>query len=455
MKKIWPEKNADAGIQFHPALGYDNLRRDSPIFDLSRFRSHMFGDERNVILTLSKYLNIVEAEVTPLPIGGQSQRFLALEAFLQQRVKACACFSCFHRPEDYDEDSPVGLKPHTPGSLTNLASLAASITGKGTQSYNLDSECALMRLWAQIAVFTAEILALSLYNCTEALRVFWPGEGAALARAQGKFARSVYQCTFVSCRPEFCLISDVLQFATSLIGHELTSDLKSGTWIASASRGQVIYPLLFEFPALMARPLLLGGGPGQLFFQGSKFDRVVSQTRASTGAPNVPRDVITVVDRLLSLYPNGKGKLEWHVNLAARDPELFFGTSRCQGTYNPHDVLLTIIRSLFVRCEHPEDTVMPSPAADCVFTTSLFFGNWEHTRRYDSEVGMYKYIHMRTLQDESGDRPFKIQVIPTTGNDGLRLFAMLSPIPGIIRDRACIQCCIDVCRKSGLEYIVL
>lgn len=453
MKTLWPEKNSEAGISFHPALGHDNFRWNCPAIDFSRFRSHIFGDERNVISILTKYLNFEDTDAIRLPRGGQLQQFPALEEFLQELIKGCGCSECSHVPTDYEEDGSLGLKIHTPGSFTDLASLAASITGKAAQVYKIDSHCALRRFWAQISIFTAEILALSLYNYNDPVRVSWPGEAKALARAQGTLTSSIYRCTFWPSRMHFCRTTDVLQLATSLLGHEVSEDLNSGTWIASASKGQVIYPLVFDLATPTPRPLLLGGGSGQIFFQNSKINKIVSRSRPSVGAPLVPRDTPLVVDRVLDLCPNNT--LEWKVNLTAKDPELYFGRSHCQNTYNPYEVLLTMARSLFVHCEHSENTILPAPADDCVFTNAHFFDKAEDRRSFDTAEAMNNYVSYRNAQNDSGAKPFKIQVMPTDRNDGLRLFAMLSPFPGIVRDRACLQCCIDVCRKSGLEYIVL
>lgn len=453
LERLWPEQCSGAGVPFHPALGYGINERTAPKIDFSRFRSHMFGDERTLISILRQYLNLADTDALKLPKGGLPQQFPALEEFLQELKQSCGCSECSHVPLDYEEDGPLGLKIHHPGSCTDLASLAASITGKVAQVYKIDSDCASRRFWAQISISTAEILALSLYDYNDPIRVSWPGEAKALARAQGTLTSSVYQCTFWPRTVHFCRTTDVLQFATSLLGHDVSGDIISGTWIASAAKGQVIYPLIFDLATANSRPLLLGGGSGQMFFQNSKIDKIVSQSRPSVGAPLFPRGIPPVVDRVFDLCPDDT--LEWKVNLTAKDPELFFGRSHCQNTYNPYEVLLTMARSLFVHCEHSENTILPAPVDDCVFTNALFFDKAEDRRSFDTAEAMNNYVSYRNAQSDSGAKPFKIQVMPTDRNDGLRLFAMLSPFPGVVKDRACLQCCIDVCRKSGLEYIVL
>lgn len=449
---LWPMITSERGPPFHPALGHENHRGADSVTKLVRHRTQIFGTEQQVNMVLGEYVDVADIEITPSSGERQSGCFPTLESYLQEVVTECGCSVCSHIPSDYVQDNVLGLRSHKPGSLTTLSSLAASICGKAAQAFDLDSHCAAIRFWSQVSTITAEILALSLYDCTDPVHLFWCGGTAASSRIKGKLLDSVHECIFFqSSTARFCRIHDILRVSTILIGHDISDELTSGTWIASAARGQVIAPAMFHTCSLSTNPLVLGGGPGQLFFQDTKPDKIISSSPHPASYELSVEACTTAVDRVLNLFP--EDHLEWQISPTQKDPELFLGTSRVRKIYNPHDVLGTATMSLYVSCSHPDDSVLPTPTQDCIYLMAPFFADKGPVSDYYSQQSMEKHVHMRKVQQAK--TPFKIQILPTAGNEELRLFAMCSPFPGVVRNKACLQCCINVCRKSGLEYIVL
>lgn len=455
LKRLWPMKIADSGMAFHPALGYTSYRGCPPRATFKQFRSHMFGNPDRLESAMVTYFSAMGNQMAQISDNRELRPLPALEVYLQGLISSCGCSTCSHDSDDYEEDGPLGLKIHHPGSPTNIGLLAASICGKATQNSDLKSECAVMRFWALLSIFTAEILAISLYDFTDHVQIFWPGEEFALARTAGTFTRAVYSSLFWNnTEHHFCRVQNVLQLATALLGHKVEKELESSTWVASAFRGQVIFPLLVGLGGLTSSPLLLGGGPGRLSFQGSYFEKMLSRTPKLTETPNAPNEPASAfaIDRTHMRFSDED--LSWQIGLTAESPELFFGTPRAGPTiYNPHDVLSTVARSLFVRCAHKKDNPNEALPEDCEMTNLPFYENTGVQRYFNFESDMANYIGSRSTLCKTG--PFKIQVLPTAGKKGLRLFAMVSSLPGVVNDGACLECCIEVCRKSGLEYIVL
>ena len=58
------------------------------------------------------------------------------------------------------------------------------------------------------------------------------------------------------------------------------------------------------------------------------------------------------------------------------------------------------------------------------------------------------------LNTEDG-KPEKIAVIAVAENDDLRFMALAGGCATVIRGNACLQCCLNVCRRMGLYCVIV
>jgi hypothetical protein len=313
----------------------------------------------------------------------------------------------------------------------------------------LSSPCPVDGFRHKVAMITAEILAISLFDCTEPVRVFWPGRAVAKKRVRGGFLAAVESVILPRNDDNatgFCRVHEIFSLALSLIGHNASADIETGTWIASVGRGQVIYPRIFDVGVLDKSGVLsLGGGLGRLTFQNDEYGKVVSEKVPPTLLPsrNYDRD-IQEVRNPLHLFQDEK--LEWQVTRSDGHLTLVFGPTSYPKIYNPFDILTTIARSIFVTCDHPTSSSLDRPDRSSIFASHLTLLD------FDTEAYTTVAATRRKVLEHVND---KIEIIPVSGDEPLRLFAMTSSFPGVVRYGACLRCCVQVCSAASLPYIVL
>jgi len=223
--------------------------------------------------------------------------------------------------------------------LTNVQGYTESLQTKCRCPYcssdpSSQEDCAIDWFEYFIAAITAKIIAISLFDLTEPVRLFFSGSRlpwdtpspARLIAKVGKllfpdsrFHKSLFGGMLNNINKntmEQCIsLSELFDLALAMIGHDIQSrHLYDGRWIASAQRGQVVYPHLFDSRYLNPRSiLLLDGGPGILHHAGERYALVMSrdQTVVRPGPPQAE-----VHDRpvksLLNLLP--AGTLGWLVS---------------------------------------------------------------------------------------------------------------------------------------------
>lgn len=312
------------------------------------------------------------------------------------------------------------------------------------------SNCLVQCFRDTVSILTAEVLALSLFDCTAPIQVFWPGSVTASMRVlRNPLIRCIDHLLWsnsIDVPTPFCSPSSIIRLATQLIGHDAAHEIQSGTWIASYGRGQVVYPRLFDLGQLWNEGALsLGGGPGCIHFRGTRYDKVVSETPARTLGVQRERTKDESVAKPQNLFP--ADCLEWKVELAADHLKLTFGPTSTLQIENPFKILTTMARSLFVSCGHDNATPLCVPDKHASFGLTYACDEILEPEAFDTVQSAYATA--RRHQDTN------LTLIPVAGNDGLRLFSMTSSMPGVIRYDACLECCINVARKSGLLYVVL
>jgi hypothetical protein len=386
------------------------------------------------------YVNDVYREFTGTEVHSEgvnfhSQEFIADLAMVASYEKIlateCACESCYTRN---------GTSTENALTMKELVELTK----------NASPGCLTKRFRDTVSILTAEILALSLFDLIEPVRVFWPGSAIASTRVSSQpFKACVDEVLWgdsIDTPMAFCSPGAIIRFATQLIGHDADNDIQDGTWVASYGRGQVVYPIIFDLETLWNEGALsFGGGPGCLYYNGSRYEKVVSHTPARALGTQRKCAEDENVQAPQNLFPFDK--LEWQIEVAEKHLKLGFGPSSTAKIENPFRILTTMARSLFVSCGHRMSTPLHTPDRHASFSLTYVRDEILDPRAFDTVQSAEATA--RKHQDTN------LTVIPVAGNEGLRLFSMTSSMPGVVRYNACLECCIKVARKSGLLYVVI
>jgi hypothetical protein len=297
--------------------------------------------------------------------------------------------------------------------------------------------CRIKKFKSAVVCVTRDIFALSLFDSVEPVLVSLHLQSNPTCLDD--FTIAISDIIF-GAGIGFCKISAIFDTVLFLCGHKTSEEINwaaatrgEGCWIASAYRGQVIYPLYLDSGTLHGQALLkLGGGPGDIQYEGARYNLVIWR-RIGLHANLHLWDSVSV-DGPKNLLP--AEKLEWQVHMGEGCLELGFGITSTAKSFNPMTVLLNASHSLFVsHCPHPKD--VPLDVADI---NSFFI-----TPHFDLVSGTIPEAHYP---------PDKTAVVAVAGNEGLRFFALAGETPAVIRQSACLQCCIDICRRSGYTHVV-
>lgn len=401
---------------YHPARSDPNL---------AEFRSSMFPDAQKILQAFQDYTG-----TSTRMASREGSVFLApaVRAHEEQLARLCSCKS---RSNITGEDADSTL----PGDA-----------GKGWDArYTPHRTCPVNAFRKSVALVSAEILSLSLFDCSEPVRLFWPGQIATSLKSFWHFPSAALRIieSIEESTPGFCRVQDIIHEALMLVGHD-PSNLAVGCWIASAERGQTFYPALLDTGVLDKSGVLsLAGGPGRIISGRDAFDTVARQYREMDTPPLVSGTMPPLVEPLCLFQDQ---KLDWEVTPRGRTLLPSFGPTGYHKFFDPFRVLETVARSLFVCCDHPPSRPLERPCEDARFSRGLRFSRGGPA--YFSAVEKTGEGSMERVDD-------KIEVIAVSENEPLRLFTMSSDCPGVVRFGACLECCLDVCAAASLPYIVL
>lgn len=130
-------------------------------------------------------------------------------------------------------------------------------------------------------------------------------------------------------------------------------------------------------------------------------------------------------------------KLEWQVNSCDGYLELGFGITSTTKTFNPMKVLWAASQSLFIStCPHPKDALLADADDHSIFLTP-------HYDRMSS-----------VIRQRPDNLSSKTVIIAVSGDENLRFFALAAGTPAIVRQSACLECCIHICRSTGYTHVV-
>jgi hypothetical protein len=97
-----------------------------------------------------------------------------------------------------------------------------------------------------LSSIVADVLALSLLDCTEPVLVYIKGRFGSQKRCA--FNKTVYD-VLAEGKSTLCGVERVVDWALDLIGHDVSSEVAEN-WVMSSYRGQTFYPRLFETETL-------------------------------------------------------------------------------------------------------------------------------------------------------------------------------------------------------------
>ncbi|KAI9698171.1 MAG: hypothetical protein M1836_004173 [Candelina mexicana] len=297
-----------------------------------------------------------------------------------------------------------------------------------------------------VTLVVCDILALSLYDTIYPVYVSLDVEPTLIydVRPNGPFQEAIHAILFGKDSTRGisspCTVSHIFGATLKLLGHKTYIDkireVRTRSWIASAQRGQVVYPTIFDTSVLDKQPLLvLGGAPGMLEYKGSRYDRVFWKENMMRMKPRKWMDV--AVRGPQNLIP--EDRLEWLVKKGDKCLEVSCGPTGSAKAFNPMNVIDMAAQALYVRaCPHKTDAILDPPADNAFFITP-------------------HYDHYSPATYDSRPPLSKTCVIAVSGNEGLRLFALSGSAgnePGVVRMSACLQCCIAIARQYHLQYVV-
>lgn len=326
-------------------------------------------------------------------------------------------------------------------------------TGDGLFS----SDCLIDRLHSAITVAAVDILALSLFDSMEQLRVYYkfsinlrdhPDNGNRFPDVLQKIIFGNIEDRLSSHAVSLDPVDDLIRYALLLLGHvpdDGTKGRRQQDWVASAYRGQVVFPIFLESLSIRAgQPLTrLGFSPGMLLYKKCRYEQaygslirgVEPPTRMNLDLRHIHPDKVDGPKNLMS-----DRKLLWNVSVEDKHLLVSMGLSKSLPQVHIMHLLRFASRSLFVAsCPHDKDAKIEPPDNEAFFMTPFYDGQYRNPGETDEQY-----------RERSG----KTAVIAVDKNDGFRFLALCGEGQAVIRGGACLECCIGICRQAGLKTVI-
>ena len=298
----------------------------------------------------------------------------------------------------------------------------------------------------KIAILVAQVLAVSLLEPDmKSSRLYFDHGSHDSSRWLGSSLFGRVEFALRSNEPSDCDARDVVAHVKTLLGHGMFNRANE-TWMASSSKGQVLFPCVYETMELLLAPsLAFYCAPGILSHQdgtyGFKLREVESEDTLKDHYTwpqqrmTIPSSEIDSLSRFSSIQHEWKTRIEGDRMFVQLTTKHFAWNSP---KVDPFESLIQAAELWFAAsCSHPADKLPNDSIED------------------------YEFIHsdhlLRTVQ---GD-PKKIQVYAVRGNDPLR-FAILgtlkgtfgATLPAVIGGNACLSCSLALCRRVERKYLV-
>lgn len=288
-----------------------------------------------------------------------------------------------------------------------------------------DGDIAVADFRRDIASITCDILVLSLYQSVEPLRLLWHCE---FSPQDNKLLDAVCAILENGISPVIEW-NAILSRALRIVGQPLESVSNSPRpvcgkhWVATSAHGQVVLPACAELLGASGDQLLrLICVPGTLRYKGVSYE-VVQQTPSPLNILHSERPVTGPKNF------TKQGKCHWQTVVGDRKLELSLGTAHVPNFGVVAIIMENASKSLFISsCSHDMESKVDPPDKEAYYV-SPYKGNLERSDK-------------------------RIAVAAVAGNEDMRVLALSTTEPAIIRGRACLACCLDICRQAGMNYVI-
>ena len=336
----------------------------------------------------------------------------------------------------------------SPGVRQKVKELRESChCAKCSGNINSYGRCTISKLELGLSMVAADIISLALFDLVEPIQILYQHERYKfhwqLDRQEplSEFEAAIHKVLFPQTNLTLGDIGDrygldsIIRHCRLLIGHFFDDNVSYSQHyycVASSYRGQVIFPAMFESLILNGGYLTrLLGGKGQLRYRGNAYDFVMS----SINRPSVPPEThAQPVDRPLNLIKSKDTKIRWKVEIGSRHLDVKFESVATNLSGGPMQCLYSAAHSIFVpQCAHDKEARTPEPDSYAIYVTPTYVAQVEGPDDEDLK---------------------KIQVIAVAGDDDLRFMALVNGFGGVIRGNACLECCLAICRRTDLPYVI-
>ena len=391
------------GLSFGLPMVLKYLRAEDHEF--SQYTLPLLPCESGVVQVLYEFLNLKDSERGGLAPIHEKQSVLdktKVSVYLDRLQKKCQCSRC----------------------TGDISSLKSCLKDSFKRSF--------------VGIAT-DILALSLFDCTEPIRVCL-NPSLEYPESNG-FMEAVEQILFGSTEAVTkCSVFEPMDWALFMIDHphNFLWAGRSGesTWVASTAHGQVVFPAFLDELAFDGRCLTrLSGGPGSLRHQRLCYNMVVDSGHQDRDSKSFIRKYDKPVDGPRNLDPDRQ--LTWMVQIDEDCLDISMGSTGFESMstheLSPMKHFERASKALFIpSCAHGKDMKIDPPDDQSVYAT------WFYQK--DNRPG--EELDERTA------------IVAVAGDAKLRFAALAGADKAVIRGGACLKCCIKICRLADFDYVI-
>ena len=262
------------------------------------------------------------------------------------------------------------------------------------------------------------------------------------------FASAIYSCLRGTGEPS-CSLDFILRELLKITGHLDEQRVRAHPWIMSVNHGQTVYPQILEDMTLRKTGLLkMVCVPGLIIYKGEKYNLVENHELNIASYDPVPgldsgksvdTDRSYDLSAALAEHPSQGPcdmykdcKPTWQVSIGEEKllVSLAVPTFPDFPEQNPIWAIATASKSFFVTCAHDRNTALAKPNP-WLFSTSPV---------------------KPTIPQ--GSETQRMGLVCTDRNEPMRFYSLCAEDPCIVRDDACLECCIHACQMLGLKGIV-
>jgi hypothetical protein len=308
-------------------------------------------------------------------------------------------------------------------------------TGRHAERVSQRYLCMKYSFFRSISFVIMDILALSLFDSPASLLI-----SLNLDERRGISMSSNISKVIMTGNPQNYNDTDLLNWAMSMVGHEF--DEEDEGWITTYSKGQVIYPAIFDtFHIEKQGYLRLCWLPGTLRYQGETFDAVSTPSSWIDSKPTQYADLnlppCREVSGPLNLFRNFE--LLWEI--AVQDDK-------------------KIHARLVVRSSEERHFKFEADPTDILYhlRNVLILGNCphDHHAQLTSVDRFASYTSPWHEHQGASNSASHVDVIAVDRANELRAFALAcTAVPTVLGRNSCISCCLNLCRDAGVHVLIL